>query len=81
MSEQHASRCSKSVSSNCEEHGWPMAGIAYGGLCIEGRLTKAEATIQRVRLFCVEILKDYDAADTVISVADILDLLDGGDDE
>ena len=33
----------------CAAHRWSMAGVAPGGLCIEGRLIKAEAAVQRVR--------------------------------
>ena len=33
----------------CAAHAWLMAGIAPGGLCIEGRLIEAEAAIARVR--------------------------------
>ena len=33
----------------CAAHVWFMAGIAPGGLCIEGRLIEAEAAIARVR--------------------------------
>lgn len=50
-------------------------------IAMADELADAQAAIQRVRKFCVEILKDYDAADTIISIADILDLLDGDSDE
>ena len=36
----------------CAAHAWFMAGIAPGGLCIEGRLIEAEAAIARVRELC-----------------------------
>ena len=36
----------------CAAHAWFMAGIAPGGLCIEGRLIEAEAAIERVRELC-----------------------------
>ena len=36
----------------CAAHAWLMAGIAPGGLCIEGRLIEAEAAIARVRELC-----------------------------
>ena len=36
----------------CAAHAWLMAGIAPGGLCIEGRLIEAEAAIARVRDVC-----------------------------
>jgi len=66
-----------------------MAGIADGGLCVEGRLTKAEATIQRVRKVAENedygrIFAEYGPDAELISVVPLAALnaaLDGGDDE
>ena len=71
----------------CEEHGWPMAGIAYGGLCIEGRLIKAEAQIQRVREVCDLWQRRHDSsirhptAIPAVAITAVLRALDGDGDE
>ena len=68
----------------CAAHAWLMAGIAPGGLCIEGRLIEAEAAIARVRGMAEAALAAHDELEgtyATVSAKAILNALEGGSDE
>ena len=67
----------------CAAHAWFMAGIAPGGLCIEGRLIEAEAAVARVRGMAEAALAAHDELElegtyATVSAKAILNAL-GGD--
>ena len=67
----------------CAAHAWLMAGIAPGGLCIEGRLIEAEAAVARVRGMAEAALAAHDELElegtyATVSAKAILNAL-GGD--
>ena len=67
----------------CAAHVWFMAGIAPGGLCIEGRLIEAEAAVARVRGMAEAALAAHDELElegtyATVSAKAILNAL-GGD--